>query len=302
MWAVEAVGLEKDYRRPFGKASRALAGVTLSIPRGSIFGLLGLNGAGKTTFIKTLLAVVRPSRGSVRVLGGSPELPEVRAKIGYLPERSYYPPTATALTHLRSIARLKGLAPSPGELERLLERVGLVVNSAKVASYSKGMTQRLGLAAALLGRPELLLLDEPTDGIDPLGRLEVRRILVEERARGATVVLNSHLVAETERIADRVAILSGGRVLREGSLHELVRPTSSWRVRFAGAADSQALAELGFTPLSGGAYSLPAPDPEALNRTLEQARARGAWLIELTAEGHGLEEELVRLLGPGEPS
>lgn len=302
MWAVEAVGLEKEYARPFGKASRALTGVTLSIPRGSIFGLLGLNGAGKTTFIKTLLAVVRPTRGSVRVLGGSPERPDVRAKIGYLPERSYYPPTATALAHLRSIARLKGLRAEPKELERLLERVGLAVSSAKVASYSKGMTQRLGLAAALLGRPELLLLDEPTDGIDPLGRLDVRRILVEERERGATVVLNSHLVAETERIADRVAILSAGRVLREGSLTELVRPASTWRVRFAGTPDPQTLGELGFTAGSGGAYSLQAADPEALNQILEQARARGLWLIELSAEGQGLEDELVRLLGPGEPT
>lgn len=302
MWAVEAVGLEKAYCRPFAAPSHALAGVSLTIPRGSIFGLLGLNGAGKTTFIKTLLAVVRPSRGSVRVLGGSPEDPAVRAKIGYLPERSYYPPTATAVTHLVSIARLKGLRPEPKELEQLLARVGLAVSSARVASYSKGMTQRLGLAAALLGRPELLLLDEPTDGIDPLGRLEVRRILVEERDRGATIVLNSHLVAETERIADRVAILSDGRVIREGSLQDLVRPGSTWRVRFARAPEPAALTTLGLTSLGGGAFSLQASDPEALNRTLEQARAQGLCLVELNAEGQGLEQELVRLLGPGDPS
>lgn len=310
MLAVEAVALEKIYARMFGRRSLALGGVTLAIPRGSVFGLIGVNGAGKTTFIKTILAVVRPTRGAIRVLGGSPEEPSIRGRIGYLPERSYYPPSATATSHLRSIARLKGLSPSDTELGALLERVGLAVTKQKVSSFSKGMKQRLGLAAALLGRPELLLLDEPTDGIDPLGRMEVRKILAEERDRGATIVLNSHLLAETERIADRVAILDAGKVVREGTLSELAHAGSSWRIRFAGDADPAVITALGFTPSASSrdgvagadAWRIDAESPEALNASIDRARAAGLLVVELVRESHGLEDVLARLVAPSEGS
>ncbi|AKQ65882.1 ABC transporter, ATP-binding protein [Myxococcus hansupus] len=182
----------------------------LTVPQGSAFGLIGPNGAGKTTFIKSILGIVQPTEGSVRVLGGTPEDPRIRARIGYLPERLHLPGTWTAPSFLATVARLKGLPANPATGLRLLERVGLAdAVGRRIGGYSKGMRQRLGLAAALVGDPALLVLDEPTDGIDPMGRMEVRRILQEEVRRGTTLFLNSHLLAETERVCDRIAILAG---------------------------------------------------------------------------------------------
>jgi ABC-2 type transport system ATP-binding protein len=160
------------------------------------------------------------------------------------------------------------------------------------------MRQRLGLAAALLGEPELLVLDEPTDGIDPMGRVEVRRILQEEVRRGATLFLNSHLLAETERICDRVAVLADGRIVREGRIEELARAGSLWSVRFAPGADPAALAGLGFHASgSPQTFQLEAPDPAALNAALDRARAAGALLVELRREGQDLEAVLTTAVG-----
>ena len=171
-----ATGLTKTYRSFFGGEHAALRGLTLTIPRGAAFGLIGPNGAGKTTFIKVLLGVVRPSGGEVSVLGGEPGEVSVRARIGYLPERMHLPSALSARQFLRSVATLKGLSPSDVELARALDRVGLADDRRRIGAFSKGMRQRLGLAAAMLGAPDLLILDEPTDGIDPVGRVEVRRL------------------------------------------------------------------------------------------------------------------------------
>jgi ABC-2 type transport system ATP-binding protein len=303
--AIQVSGLEKVYRR-FGRAGRrALAGVDCEIPRGSAFGLIGLNGAGKTTFIKVLLAAVRPSRGQVRVLDGDPEDRAVRARIGYLPERLYFPGGTTPLAFLASAARLKRLADPRPEIDRQLERVGLSREAElRVGAFSKGMRQRLGLAAALLGRPELLILDEPTDGVDPLGRGEIRRILLEERRRGATIFINSHLLSETERICDRVGILHQGRIVRTGALEEFLRAEGGFRLKFASPPEVDAARELGFEPTgvpnrgAAGASSAEgwwrsdAPDPETLNRQLDRARAAGLLVVELTRTTRDLEELL----------
>ncbi|AFE10748.1 ABC transporter ATP-binding protein [Corallococcus coralloides DSM 2259] len=297
----------------------------LHVPAGSAFGLIGPNGAGKTTFIKSVLGIVRPTAGTVRVLGGSPEDPAIRARIGYLPERLHLPGTWKSPAFLATVARLKGLKPDANAHARLLERVGLSdAVDRRIGGYSKGMRQRLGLAAALLGDPALLVLDEPTDGIDPMGRLEVRRILQEEVQKGVTLFLNSHLLAETERVCDRVAILADGRVLREGRLEELAKAGARWRVRFAPGADRAALTAAGFmavadparggrtgaapggdvAPMGGGredgVYSVDAADVAVLNAALDKARASGALLMELKREGADLEAVLVGAVGgPG---
>ncbi len=300
MPAIEVSGLRKTYRRAFGRAgNEALRGVDLSVPEGSAFGLIGPNGAGKTTFIKAILGIVQPTEGAVRVLGGSPEDPQIRAKIGYLPERLHLPGAWTATAFLSTVARLKGLKPEPRAQERLLERVGLAAAAGRrIGGYSKGMRQRLGLAAALLGSPSLLVLDEPTDGIDPLGRVEVRALLQEEVRRGTTLFLNSHLLAETERVCDRVAILAEGRVLREGRLEELSRGVGRWAVRFAPGAEAAALAALGFQ--AGGVeglYHVEAEDAAGLNAVLDRARAAGALLVELKRDGQDLEAVLASTMG-----
>lgn len=284
--AIDARDLGKQFAGAFGLGvpKIALDRVTLAVPRGSAFGLIGLNGAGKTTFIKAMLAVLRPSSGTLTVLGGDPEDPAVRARIGYLPERLYLPPAWSARTFLASIARLRGLAASTvaAEIDRQLARVGLAPADAarRVGGYSKGMRQRLGLAGALLGSPELLVLDEPTDGVDPLGRGEIRALLAEERARGATIFLNSHLLSETARICDRIGILHGGRVLLEGSMESLAVRDDRWVVRVEGAAPRV---------IDG--------DVHALNAAIDLARAEGALISGVERDTKDLEQLLREAVG-----
>jgi len=295
--AIETQALRKNYRTLFGrKRSDALAGIDLSIPRGSAFGLIGPNGAGKTTFIKILLAIVRPDGGSVRVLGGDPNDPAVRARIGYLPERLQLPEEWTARAFLESVARLKRVSSPRTGVNRAMERVAVDAEAdRRLGTLSKGMRQRVGLAAALLGSPELLILDEPTDGLDPLGRIAVRHILLEERDRGATLFLNSHLLAETERICDRIGILSRGRLVREGPLEQLCRPSPRWRVRFAPHRNGFDPASLGFNAGdSSGLWWFSGTDPAQLNAALDRARASGGVLVELAPDSSDLEQLLTQ--------
>jgi ABC-2 type transport system ATP-binding protein len=295
MLAAEVRGLVKTYRGPFGGAEKAaLRGVDLFIEQGVAFGLIGPNGAGKTTFIKALLGIVRPTKGSIRALGGNAEDPAIRARIGYLPERLQLPHAWVPPAFLCSVARLKGVRNAGDEVERQLARVGLTGDrERRIGGFSKGMKQRLGLAAALLGAPDLLVLDEPTDGIDPLGRVEIRRILAEERSRGAAILLNSHLLSETERVCDRVGILAGGALVKQGGLEELCGASTRWRVRFEGDCDEARLRAIGFDGQVGdGALRCDAPDARALNRLLDAARAEGAMLVELGRDFRDLEDVL----------
>ncbi|MGV3625210.1 MAG: ABC transporter ATP-binding protein [Archangium sp.] len=282
--------LVKTYRGFFGAPHTALKGLTLHIPRGAAFGLIGPNGAGKTTFIKVLLGVVRPTSGDVSVLGGDPQDTSVRARIGYLPERMHLPTALRGRDFLRSVSTLKGLTPTDVELATLLERVGLRDSSQRIGQFSKGMKQRLGLAAAMLGNPELLILDEPTDGIDPVGRIEVRKLLLEEKARGATILLNSHLLAETERVCDRIGVLQRGELKLEGSLDEVRRSSSRWLVKFADGVEATVLEGAAFTRVENG-WSFDG-DTDALNDALDLVRRSGARVILLQPESQDLEAVL----------
>ncbi len=288
MSAVACEGLSKTY----GRDVRALDGMTLEIPRGAAFGLIGPNGAGKTTFIKLLLGIARPTSGEVRVLGRPPDDVTARERVGYLPERLHLPGSWKPRAYLRSVATLKGLKEAP--IDALLGRVGLGGEAAdrRIGGFSKGMRQRLGLAAALLGSPDLLVLDEPTDGIDPIGRIEVRELLLEEKARGATLLLNSHLLAETERVCERVAILHKGRVVKSGTLEELKAGVRGWELTFAPGFDAEALKALGLVPVEGARFSALAEDAASLNALIDQARAKGALLVKLERGARDLEELL----------
>jgi ABC-2 type transport system ATP-binding protein len=298
--AIEVRSLSKTYGGLFGRnGQQALRDVGLTVPSGAAFGLIGLNGAGKTTLVKLLLDVVRPTSGSVRVLGGAPADPKIRARIGYLPERLYLPPRWKPSEVLASVARLRRIDRSDLEIRRQLGRVGLgPATERPVGDFSKGMKQRLGLAVALLGAPELLILDEPSDGIDPLGRIEIRAILREEVARGATILLNSHLLSETERICERIAVLADGRLLTQGSLRELCGSPSAYRLRFSRALSDEAVSALGVRLAEEpGTYLCEATDAAALNALIDEARRRGAELVELRPEMTSLEDILQGLLG-----
>ena len=290
MTALAVSQLVKSWKTLFGPPQHALRGLTLSVPKGAAFGLIGPNGAGKTTFIKVLLGVVRPTSGDVTVLGGDPQDTSIRARIGYLPERMHLPAALRGRDFLRSVSTLKGLSGSDVELGQLLERVGLRAGPQRVGTYSKGMRQRLGLAAAMLGRPELLILDEPTDGIDPVGRVEVRNLLLEEKKRGATILLNSHLLSETERICDRIGVLDHGQLRLEGTLDDVRKSASSWVVRFEGEPKADDLAAAGF--VHGEAGWVFEGDVEGLNDALDAARARGLRVVALTPQTRDLEAVL----------
>ena len=216
--AVWCSGLRKRYGR-----QTAVDGVSFTVGRGEIVGLLGPNGAGKTSVIKILLGLVRPDAGEVLLLGRPAPDPESRARVGYLPELFRYQPWLTAAEVLALHVRLAGVEVSADDRRKSLAAVGLADRAGdRVGGFSKGMQQRLGLAVALVARPELVVLDEPTSALDPLGRADVRDLLLSLRARGVAVLLNSHLIGEVERVCDRVVILDKGRVAASGTLPELL--------------------------------------------------------------------------------
>lgn len=298
--AIEVRSLSKTYVGLFGRnEQQALRDVSFTVPSGAAFGLIGLNGAGKTTLVKALLDVVRPSSGTVRVLGGAPADPKVRARVGYLPERLYLPPRWKPREVLASVARLRGIERADAEIRRQLGRVGLGPTTERpVGDFSKGMKQRLGLAVALLGAPELLILDEPSDGIDPVGRVEIRTILKEEVARGATILLNSHLLSETERICERIAVLADGKLLTQGSLRELCGSPTAYKMRFSRPLSDETVAALGVTSADEpGTYRCEAKDSTLLNAVIDEARRRGAEFVELRPDMRSLEDLLHGLLG-----
>ena len=208
----------------------ALAEVSLAIPRGSALGLLGPNGAGKTTTLRLLLGFTRPSRGQVLLRGLSPLDPASRLGVAYLPERLALPSRMTVRGFLELHGTLAGLASGERarQIDAVLERTGLADRGQdRLGGLSKGLAQRVGFAQALLGEPELLLLDEPTSGLDPLGVRDARDWILAARARGASVLVSSHVLSEVERTCDQIAILNHGRVAAQGPLAELVRPGES---------------------------------------------------------------------------
>jgi ABC-2 type transport system ATP-binding protein len=285
--------------------------VTLDVPRGCIFGLLGCNGAGKSTFVRMVVGLCRPSSGEAAVLGIPAREPEARRLLGFLPEHFRYPEWATGAEVLDFHAVLLHVAPlrRRARIAALLDRVGLAAaGRRRVGGYSKGMQQRLGLAVAMLGDPQLLLLDEPTSALDPLGRREVRELLLGLRAEGRTVFLNSHLLSEVEQVADRVAIIRGGEVVADGAPDDLADggPEAEVEVR---RDDAAALAALD----AGGRILGREEQPGGLVRVRVALRTReaapdlaaavvgaGGRLHGLQVRSRSLEDIFVDLAGAGE--
>ena len=299
-------------RKSYGRHRAALQGVGLEVARGQVLGLLGPNGAGKTTLIKILLGLVRADAGEVMLLGRPGRRPGSRAGVGYLPELFRFQPWLTADEVLRLHARLAKVDWPQGRRRASLAEVGLAERAAdRVGGFSKGMQQRLGLAVALVGDPELVVLDEPTSALDPLGRADVRDLVVRLRERGKSVVLNSHLIGEVERVCDRVVILDRGLVAASGSLEELLgRQQVRLRLGGVGPAAQERLARTGAVSREGDRFVVDLDGAVDQNGAVDLDGAVARLVADLVGRGvhvHGveparisLEDRLLGLLrGPG---
>jgi ABC-2 type transport system ATP-binding protein len=267
--AVEARGLGKRYRGRGGAGPvTALESLDLAVPRGCTAGLLGPNGSGKSTTIRLLLGLHAPTAGEARVLGFPAGHPEARRRTGYLPEDADLYPFLTARETVEAAGALHGMARSPRRASAgaLLERVGLAAEAdRRVEGFSRGMKRRVGLAAALVHGPELLILDEPTAGLDPVGREGLLSLLEECRGRGATVLLSSHVLSDVERLCDRVAILGQGRLAAHGTLAEVLEKRDSFTLEIEGPEDAAAAARAA-AEKAGGRVADARPTREPLER------------------------------------
>jgi ABC-2 type transport system ATP-binding protein len=243
MSVIETKDLSKEYNS--GRLSKqkvnALNNFTFTVNEGEIFGLLGPNGAGKTTLIKILLAITFPTRGSAKVFGLDASNSKWKKRVGYLPENHKFPNYLTGEQVLSYYGRLSGMS-SGTELHKKINDLLEVMNltkwkSTKIKKYSKGMMQKLGLAQSMLNEPDLIFLDEPTDGVDPIGRKEIRDILIDLKKKGKTIFLNSHLLSEVEMICDRVAILNKGDLIKEGNVDDLTKSENVYIVHTAEPID-----------------------------------------------------------------
>lgn len=305
--AIEVTGLGKAYRRLRGGQVVAVDELNLVVPEGGVFGFLGPNGSGKTTTIRCLLGLIKPSKGACRVLGASvrPSLHQVIRRVGTVSETPTFIPNFTGRKNLQLLASVYGI--SDRTVDEMLERVGLGIRGRdRVKAYSLGMRQRLGLAAALLKDPALLILDEPANGLDPAGIREVRQLIRGLGKEGRTIFLSSHLLSEIEQTCDSVAILSRGRCIRAGSVAEVLStgqlPSVIVRVEDSDSAQ-RLLRDNGYDVLADARGLVVTRDdlePAALNQLLGSA---GLWASEIRSAGASLEDVFLQLTeGPDEVS
>ena len=299
MSVIEIEGLRKEYRRLRGGRTVAVDGLDLSVPVGGVFGFLGPNGAGKTTTIRCLLGLVRPSGGQLSLLGADVQrsLPSVISQVGSIVEAPAMFPRFSGRRNLEILARIHGEGDTA--IDQVLERVGLRDRAKDlVKTYSLGMKQRLAIAATLLRDPALLILDEPANGLDPAGIVEVRELLRALGAEGRTVFVSSHILSEVQQTADHVAILAKGKLIKAGPVDEVLATTSGTGV-IAKLADLEAgrraLADANI-PLTMMTDSIradiPPAESERVSRTLAQA---GLYVTELRPDTVDLETVFLEL-------
>ncbi len=233
MKIIEANDVTKIYSVRRGNSVSALKNFTLSVEEGTVFGLLGPNGAGKTTLIKALLGMISVSSGELKLLGKPASDISVHSEIGYLPESHKFPPFLKGIDALKFFGKLSGLSTSVlnEKTDYYLKKFQLeTAANRKIKTYSKGMMQRLGLIQAVIHNPKIIFLDEPTDGVDPIGRKAIRDFISELKENGKTVFINSHLLSEVEMICDRVAILDKGELVKTGTIDELLNNSNTYFV------------------------------------------------------------------------
>jgi ABC-2 type transport system ATP-binding protein len=314
MAVVRTDRLTKDFPVGFWRPvpRRALDGVSLEIPAGGVFGLLGPNGAGKTTTLKLLLDLLRPTSGSVELLGKPPGDVDARRRLGFLPENPTFYDYLTAEELLTYFAGLFGYdaAERRRRAERVLDRVGLAADRRRpMRQYSKGMIQRVGLAQALVNDPELIVLDEPMSGLDPIGRREVRELILELRDQGRTILFSSHILSDAELLCSRVGILAKGRLVAAGTVAELTGEAGpagrGWEVVISGVTPAVAAALATrvrrVTSISDGRYALELEASTPPEPLIADLASRGASLVSVTPLRTTLEDAFLAALGSGAP-
>jgi ABC-2 type transport system ATP-binding protein len=296
--------LTKDYavgfwrRRPY----RALDDLTLEIGSGEVFGFLGPNGAGKTTTLKLLMQLIYPTAGRAEILGRPVGDVAMRRRIGYLPENPYFYDYLTAEELLHYFGQLFGYAAADrrARVNAMLDRVGIgAERRLQLRKFSKGMLQRVGIAQALLNDPEIIFLDEPMSGLDPLGRRDVRALILELRDQGRTVFFSSHILADAEALCGRVAVVAGGRLAASGRLSDLLAfQLRGWEMVVAGLTPEMlgriASAVARVTEISAGRYMLQIPHEQQPERLLPELLAGGASLISINPVRDSLEDFFVQ--------
>jgi ABC-2 type transport system ATP-binding protein len=294
--------LSKNYRR-----IEALKHVTLSVAHGEIFGLLGQNGAGKTTLVKIMLGITRPSWGEAKLLGEPVGTASVRKRVGYLPEDHRFPDYHTGASLLDFYGTLLGVPANVKRqrIDEVLETVGLKGRMHyKIRTYSKGMKQRLGIAQAIFHNPEVIFLDEPTDGVDPVGRREIRVLLQKLKEQGTTIFLNSHLLGEVELICDRVAILQRGELIREGTIAELTKMQGLFLIGLAAGQTfpRDEVVGLGYqVRAEADLHEVTLADGQTIDRVVDLLRSRGLSIRHLVEKRQTLEELFMETVIPLEP-
>ncbi|MSR54828.1 MAG: ABC transporter ATP-binding protein [Gemmataceae bacterium] len=302
MAVIETRDLRKRY-----KQVEALRGVTLKVEPGEVFGLLGQNGAGKTTLIKILLGIVKFGEGEATLFHHPAGTADVRNRVGYLPEDHRFPEYHSAYSLLDYYGILYGMSKDDRrkKIPELLDQVGLASRmNDKIRTYSKGMKQRTGIAQAIFHDPELIFLDEPTDGVDPVGRREIREIIEDRRKRGATVFVNSHLLGEIEMMCDRVAIMQKGQLIREGTVQEL---TAQRGVYVIGILERDRFPEFelrqeGFNLREiGDRWEITLTDGQSITPVLELLRAQNLNVVHMIEKKQTLEDIFVSMVEAAEP-
>lgn len=299
MAIIEIEGLTKDFQVGFWKKHpvRALDDLNLNVEKGEVFGFLGPNGAGKTTTLKILMSLIRPTSGSARILGEAVGSVSMRRRIGFLPENPYFYDYLTAEELLLYVGKLFGMSqPALGARVRaLLENVGLQdARKTQLRKFSKGMIQRIGLAQAMINNPEVVFLDEPMSGLDPLGRRDVRQTILGLKRKGVTVFFSSHILPDVEALCDRVAILNRGRLQQAGALHEILKvKIEAHEIVLAGITpeNSAGLKSLcvEMTPM-GERVQVRASNPQQVEGIVSYALAHGIGLVSVNPVRPSLED------------
>jgi len=308
MYSIEISNLTKVYNKKKNEV-RALNDLTLNISPGIIYGLLGPNGAGKTTLIKILLGIVHPTLGNAKVLGVDINDYSIRKRIGYLPENHKFPQFLTAEGVMKYFAELSGVEITnlDKEIDRLLALVNMTKwKKTKIKKFSKGMMQRLGLAQALINNPDLIFLDEPTDGVDPIGRKEIRDLLVRLKDDGKTIFLNSHLLSEVELVSDRIAILNKGSLIKEGSVEEITASKQIYTLELENKLSENFikdnLKDFTIKELDNdkSTYEFHISDMKELNKLIDNLRENNIVIKAVTPQKNTLEEMFISLINKSE--